>query len=139
MPPKVKAPAPATPGVITLSADDSATIASMVSERPGSKPPKYLEPVREALNTGDMKAITLTSDDVDKEATNARNNLSSAADRLTKELGIATYDGNKIIGGHRIAVRSKVVKYHKEYGSILAFTAEKVEVKQPASEATATE
>jgi hypothetical protein len=111
--------------VFTLSDEQLEAVKSAATGRGANAVPEYLDPVKEAYETGDMKGITLTGDNIDKAATNVANKLRNAAARLTRDLGIATYDpeGKRPIGGKIVVITTKVLKDHPKFGNLLAFTA----------------
>jgi hypothetical protein len=110
-------PEPATKGVFTLGEEESKYVASLSTRGP-SKPPKYLDAIREAVSTGDHKGLQLVGD-LDKEADKiiraARQDLNRAAASLSREMGLT--------GGKVVKVSSKVVRNHPRLGSFLAWTA----------------
>lgn len=125
---KIEKPAPATPGVLTL--DNNDLTATQMRKRGGGfgeKIPEFLSAVKEALETGDTKAVILTGD-VTKAAANAGNKLRNAAARLTRDLKIATYDdAGKVIGGKIVKVSASVGK-HPKHGDLLVWTAKQADV-----------
>lgn len=120
-------PAPATPGVFTLTDEHTQALLASPSRGRAAVANEYVGPALESADNGsEQKGISLPSTDTDKAAVKARNKLAAAKKFIDR-----TLDGEVIL------IESRLVKDHPKLGSFIVFSARKEPVKATEDNATA--